>query len=283
MRIIITCVLLHLGWKSKTCQLTGRSVILKIFSSCCDTNCCRCADNLQILVVLKKSCCLVCGFLRLIITVYNVYKLKLAVFVIAFHDGLHRVDPCVLVSGLRCSGKDSELSLTTGNIKNCIHKCLSNFFCTSLVYENLTAVFVRCGVEGRYLDSLIHSFLKLSLKSVNIVSGDTDCIEVLRNQVVKNLDLRISCSCLRINDLNLAAFSLYCLLERFRCDLEECITGCFTNQSDLFAFCRIASCCFCLSIFGFVICCKNRANCTKNHCSTKDCANYLFFHCCSSL
>ena len=280
---IITCVLLHLRRKSKTCQFALRSVILKIFSSCCDTNSCRCADNFQIFVVLKKSCCLVCRFLWLIIAVYNVYKLKFAVFVIAFHDGLHCVDPCILVSGLRCSGKDCELSLTTGNIKNCIHKCLSNFFCTSLVYENLTAVFVGCGVERRYLDSCIHSFLKFSLKSVNIVCGDTDCIEVLRNQVVKNFDLCISGSCLRINDLNFAAFSLYSLLERFRCDLEECVTSCFTNQSDLFVFCGIASCCFCLSIVFFVICCENRANCTKNHCSTKDCANYLFFHFCSSL
>ena len=225
MCIVITCVLLHFRRKSKTCQFASRFVVLKVFSSCSDTNCCRCTDNFQIWVVLKKSCCLVCRFLRFVITISYFYKFQFAVFLIAFHDGFHSIDPSVLVCRLRCCRKDSELSFSTGDVKNRIHKSLSNCLCTSLVYENLTAVFVRCGVEGRYFDSLIHSFLKLSLKSVNIVSGNTDCIKVLGNQVVKNLDLCISCSCLRINDLNLAAFSLYCLLERFRCDLEECAAG----------------------------------------------------------
>jgi len=159
MLIISTCVLKHLRWKSKTCQFASRSVVLKVFSSCSDTNCCRCADNFQIRIFLKKSCCLVCGFLWLVIAICNFYKLKLGIFVILFHNLLHSVDPCVLVCSLRSSGKNCELSLSTGDIKASIKKSLSYSNSTSLVDEDLTAVWVCSRVEAGDLDSFIHSFL----------------------------------------------------------------------------------------------------------------------------
>ena len=224
MRIIITCVLLHLRWKSKSGQLAGRSVILKIFSSCCDTNSCRCTDNFQIWVVLKKSCCLVCRFLRFVITISNFYKFQFAVFLIAFHDGFHSVDPSVLVCRLRCCRKDSELSFSTGDVKNSIHKSLSNCLCTSLVYEYLTAVFIRSGVERRYFDSSVHSFFQFSLKSVNVICGDADCIWLLRDQVVKNFDLSICCCSFRVNNIYSCTFSFCCFFECFCSDFEECVT-----------------------------------------------------------
>ena len=134
MCIVITCVLLHFRRKSKTCQFASRFVVLKVFSSCSDTNCCRCTDNFQIWVVLKKSCCLVCRFLRFVITISYFYKFQFAVFLIAFHDGFHSVDPSVLVCRLRCCRKDSELSFSTGDIKNCIHKSLSNCLSRGKLY-----------------------------------------------------------------------------------------------------------------------------------------------------
>ena len=159
MSIVIACVLKHFRRKAKTCQFTCGFIILKVFSSCCDTNSCRCTDNFQIFVVLKKSCCLVCRFLRLIITISNFYKLQFAVFLIFFHNFLHSVDPCVLVCSLRSSGKNCELSLSTGDIKASIKKSLSYSNSTSLVDEDLTAVWVCSRVEAGDLDSFIHSFL----------------------------------------------------------------------------------------------------------------------------
>ena len=259
MSIIITCVLLHFRRKSKSCQFASRIIILKIFSCCCDTNCCRCTDNFQIRIFLKKSCCLVCRFLRFVITISNLYQFQFAVFVIAFHNGFHCIDPCILVSSLGSSRKNCPLSFSTGDIKNCIQKSLSNLFCTSLVYEYLTAVFIWCGVERGYFDSSIHSFFQFSLKSINVICRDADCIRFLGNQVIQNFDLSISCCSFRINNIYCATFCLYSFLKRVCCDLKECVTSGFTNQCDFFAVC-------CSTV------CHYRCSCCENHCSTKNCA-----------
>src|SRR5699024_4469084 len=233
----------------------------------CDTNCGRCADNFQIRIVLDQSCCLVCRFLRLVIAVSNLYQFQSAVFLVAFHDGLHSFDPCVLVSCLRCSGKNSELSLAACNIKYSVHKSLAYCLCTSLVNEYLTAVFIRSGVEGRYFDSCVHSLFQFSLKSIYVVCCDADRVKILGDQVVKNLDLSVSCCCFRIYNLYCCAFCLYSLFKRSCSDLEESVTCGFSHQSDLLSF----------------SCCEYRACCTKNHCSAKKCTNNFFVHVFSSL
>ena len=221
MSIVIACVLKHFRRKAKTCQFTCGFIILKIFCSCCNTDSCRCADNLQIRVVLKKRRCLVCRFLRLIITISNFYKLQFAVFLIFFHNFLHSVDPCVLVCSLGCGRKNCKLAFSAGNIKDCIHKSLSYSHSTCLIYKYLTAVFIGCRVKRGYLDPCIHSFCQFCLKSIYIVCCNADCIKILGNQVVKNFDLSISSCCLRIYNLHCSAFCFHCFLKGSCCDLKE--------------------------------------------------------------
>ena len=144
---------------------------------------------------LDKSESLLLVDLLALLAVGDLNKLHLGVLGLAGELLLHEVDPRVLVGRSRCRGKDGELALIADEPAHALEHLLGEAVRLRLIDEERASVLGHVRVVGDDSDPLLRRALQRWGDGICIVACDRDDIDLLRDQIVDELDLGVGGCC----------------------------------------------------------------------------------------
>lgn len=161
------------------------------FASCRNADGGRGDDDLQVRIGAEEPFGLGYGLVAQVIAIGDLDELEVFVFGLC-QLFLHEVDPDVLVGSLARRGENGDFAFTACHVVRSLDEGLADLLGVRLVDVGKACLGIDRGIEREDFDSLRGRFFEDRDEGIVVVADDADRSDFLGNQLLDDLNLRLS-------------------------------------------------------------------------------------------